>query len=450
MLSDAQCKAAKPRARQYVLTDADGLELLVTPAGAKVWRFRYRFGDQRRRITLGYYPTMRLAAARGAAAKHRNALWSGEDPATVGPHPDGGGSLHRISTPSTIDAVIDSYIAEHQPAWRPKTASTYLAAIKTFREWARASGLRFARDITPSALASFRAHAIERPQRSRHAKATNADQPRTRNAVNSELRAIKTMLQALRKAGRLPAITASDHVTDNLGALKVKRTRPDPLLPAQLRTLLDACRRHDAAGHAPAPIGPLVALVLLTGMRVGEALRLTWTDVDLDAMTIRVDAYKTNERRVNLRVCPVVVQLLGTLARGRKASPHDRVFAHTKKSARTARLRLIADYDAPAFLYSTRHSRADAGDDNGRGASRSVPTLRSTCGSYLTCAPGIFGAASAAMSALQLGHSVKVAQDHYVGALWSIPADATTVEAAMGIEAEVTAIVAPARRLRVV
>lgn len=444
MLSDAQCKAAKPRERQYVLTDADGLELLVTPAGAKVWRFRYRFVGARRRITLGHYPAMGLAAARAVAAKHRNALWSGEDPA-ASLHHDGGGSLPRPSAPTTVDAVLDSYVADRQPDWRPKTAATYLAAIKTFREWARASGLRAARDITPSALASFRRHAIERPQRSHHAKARNADQPRTRNAVNSELRAIKTMLQTLRKAGRLPSITASDHVTDNLGALKIKRTRPDPLLPSQLRALLDACRRHDAE-HPAAPIGPLVAFVLLTGMRVGEALRLVWADVDLEGMTIRVDAYKTNERRVNLRVCPVAVQLLGTLARDGKASPHDRVFAHTKKSARTARLRLIADYGAPAFLYSTRHSRADAD----RGVSRSVPTLRSTCGSYLTCAPGIFGAASAAMSALQLGHSVKVAQDHYVGALWSIPADATTVEAAMQIEAEIAAIVAPARRLRVV
>jgi hypothetical protein len=35
-LSDAQIKAVKPRSRQYTLTDADGLELLVTPAGAKV------------------------------------------------------------------------------------------------------------------------------------------------------------------------------------------------------------------------------------------------------------------------------------------------------------------------------------------------------------------------------------------------------------------------------
>lgn len=440
MLSDAQCKAARPRARQYTLTDADGLELLVTPAGAKVWRFRYRFGGTRQRLTLGHYPAMGVAAARSEAAKLRNTLWSGEDPAA---HRDRGSVRSAASSdPATVDAVLDSYIADRQPDWRPNTARNYLAAIKTFRDWARASGLRSAADLTPSALANFRRHAIERPQRSRHATASNAEQPRTRNAVNSELRAIKTMLQTLRKAGRLPSITARDHITDNLGALAIKRTRPDPLRPEQLRELLDACRRHDADEHPPAPIGPLVVLVLLTGMRVGEALQLTWSDVDLGAQVIRVRAYKVGERVVNLRVCPVAVQLLASLPRSGA-----RVFAHTKKSARTARLRLVADYGAPAFLFSTRHSRADDGDG---GASRSVPTLRSTCGSYLTCAPGIFGAASAAMSALQLGHSVKVAQDHYVGALWDIPASATTVEAAMQIEAELAAIVAPARRLRVV
>lgn len=42
MLSDAQARSAKPGSKQFVIADADGLELLVTPSGAKVWRLRYQ------------------------------------------------------------------------------------------------------------------------------------------------------------------------------------------------------------------------------------------------------------------------------------------------------------------------------------------------------------------------------------------------------------------------
>jgi hypothetical protein len=58
--------------------------------------------------------------------------------------------------------------------------------------------------------------------------------------------------------------------------------------------------------------------------------------------------------------------------------------------------------------------------------------LRSTCGTYLTNAPGIFGAASAYRSAKQLGHSVTVAERHYVG-LIRLPVSAKTLDDATGV-----------------
>jgi hypothetical protein len=60
--------------------------------------------------------------------------------------------------------------------------------------------------------------------------------------------------------------------------------------------------------------------------------------------------------------------------------------------------------------------------------------LRRTCGTFLTNAPGIFGAASAYRSAKQLGHSVQIAEKHYLGLVRGIPRDARTVEAAMQID----------------
>jgi hypothetical protein len=60
--------------------------------------------------------------------------------------------------------------------------------------------------------------------------------------------------------------------------------------------------------------------------------------------------------------------------------------------------------------------------------------LRRTCGTFLTNAPGIFNAASAYRSAKQLGHSLAVAERHYLGVERGIPRDARTLEAAMQIE----------------
>ena len=65
----------------------------------------------------------------------------------------------------------------------------------------------------------------------------------------------------------------------------------------------------------------------------------------------------------------------------------------------------------------------------------SRPTLRRTCAAVLTNAPAIYGAASAYRSAKRLGHSVVVAERHYVDLLRELPNQAKTLEAALGIEA---------------
>lgn len=44
MLTDTQCRNAKPKARPYKLADSNGLYLEVKPNGAKAWRYRFRLG----------------------------------------------------------------------------------------------------------------------------------------------------------------------------------------------------------------------------------------------------------------------------------------------------------------------------------------------------------------------------------------------------------------------
>ncbi|PVX30988.1 tyrosine-type recombinase/integrase [Sphingomonas pokkalii] len=88
MLTDLQCRKAAAREKPYKLTDANGLYLYVTPAGAKSWRFKYRFGARpdskpgqvERKLVLGTYPEVTLLEAREARDAARKLLREGIDP----------------------------------------------------------------------------------------------------------------------------------------------------------------------------------------------------------------------------------------------------------------------------------------------------------------------------------------------------------------------------------
>jgi Arm DNA-binding domain len=56
-LTELQVRAAKPAAKAYKLYDERGLFMLVTPAGGRLWRFKYRHAGVEKLLTLGAYPT---------------------------------------------------------------------------------------------------------------------------------------------------------------------------------------------------------------------------------------------------------------------------------------------------------------------------------------------------------------------------------------------------------
>ena len=64
MLTDLKVRQARARDADYKLGDGGGLNLLVTKAGSKSWRFKYRFADKEKRVTFGLYPEVALSEAR--------------------------------------------------------------------------------------------------------------------------------------------------------------------------------------------------------------------------------------------------------------------------------------------------------------------------------------------------------------------------------------------------
>ncbi len=361
-----------------------------------------------------------------------------------------------------LDEAIKNYFETARVRLKTKTIKTHELALARLREWAKREGVRSTADLTRPRLSSLRDYLIRAPKRVTQAgekrgtsKATKAK--RSPVSVNRELASIKALCNVWRARGMLPNLHRDD-LADALAALPVPREQPAYLSPTSLKNLFESAKRYDEAcfdetreehaGERPKgttpkfiPVASFLATLLLTGMRRGEALAIEWSMIDLDALDhegrkvgeIRLPAsiVKTHRARtVGLEVSPGLRRLLAAM---KLRASKGRVFAlHTGDTVEKARRRMMKDFGAPPFDWQT---------------------LRSTCATFLTNAPGIFGAATAFMSAKQLGHSVQVAERHYLGVHRGIPRDARSLEAAMQIESELAdvlgaCVTAPGRAAR--
>ncbi len=79
-LTDTEIRNARPKDKPYKLTDGQGLYLLVTPKGSKLWRLKYRIGGIEKTLSLGKYPQVSLKETRNKAFEAKQGLSSGIDP----------------------------------------------------------------------------------------------------------------------------------------------------------------------------------------------------------------------------------------------------------------------------------------------------------------------------------------------------------------------------------
>lgn len=80
-LNNTKISQAKPKLKDYTLSDGDGLYLLVKSNGSKLWRFNYYdLNKKRRLVSFGAYPEMGLAEARAKRAEYRELVAQGIEP----------------------------------------------------------------------------------------------------------------------------------------------------------------------------------------------------------------------------------------------------------------------------------------------------------------------------------------------------------------------------------
>lgn len=79
-LTDIKIKNAKAKDKNYRLYDGDGMYLEVSTNGGKWWRFKYRYNNKEKRLSLGVYPDVGLKKARERRDECRQLVADGTDP----------------------------------------------------------------------------------------------------------------------------------------------------------------------------------------------------------------------------------------------------------------------------------------------------------------------------------------------------------------------------------
>ena len=88
MLTDTKIKASKPSEKPYKLADGEGLYLYITPTGARLWRFKYRYAGKEKLAAFGGYQPgssnhVSLSEARSRLTEAKRQLRDGIDPSAA-------------------------------------------------------------------------------------------------------------------------------------------------------------------------------------------------------------------------------------------------------------------------------------------------------------------------------------------------------------------------------
>lgn len=384
------------------------------------------------------------------------------------------------TTGTAFADAIGRYTKAHAHL-RDATKVANLAVTKSLIDWAASAGVRSADDLTRPKLIAFVESVINARRttpattkaKGKRGTRKASGKPKSAHTINRQLVRAKTILSYVCDLDLFPKLTHDD-LRRTIHPIQTTSDRIDYLKPGQLQKLLEAALRHDAetqtftreeaAGRRPKgttpkyePIAPFVATVMLTGMRYAEALALDWKRVELEApdndgkpvgeIYLAGIGTKTKRGRViDLAVSPALKRLFtalklrtggkGPVFQQRERDEHGDPKALTRGLADAA-----AKHLRGIVKVKGRGKHAEAKDGFGAPDNFGWQALRRTCGTFLTNAPGIFGASSAYRSAKQLGHSVTVAERHYLDVARGIPRDAATLEAAMQIEAQIEAVI---------
>ncbi|OAM43793.1 integrase, partial [Eikenella sp. NML97-A-109] len=129
-LNDRQIKNAKPTGtgKKAKLFDGGRLYLEVTPAGGKIFRWKYRIDGKEKTLTIGKYPAVSLSEARQAAENAHRLLSGGQDPAAAKQQEK---QERKAAALNTFEALARRWHADNLHRWKPNHAERIMRYFET-------------------------------------------------------------------------------------------------------------------------------------------------------------------------------------------------------------------------------------------------------------------------------------------------------------------------------
>ena len=281
--------AAELRDTPYFIwcSDLAGFGVRVFPSGKRVYYVDYRNkAGVRKRMTIGPHGKITAEEARKLAVANLGGAVKGEDPA-----------LERTTrrTSLTMAALCDTYLAASDKGLimgkggRPKKASTlYVDRGRIEGHIKPLLGKKLVRDITKADISRF----IRDVASGKTAADRKTAKPRGRSIVEG---GTGTAARTTGLLGGILSFAVSEGVIDVNPATGVKRPadnrRQRRLTPAEYGKLGKALRlAADEAEQPQAILGTW--LLALTGCRMGEIVKLRWSEVNEAGGCLRLEDSK--------------------------------------------------------------------------------------------------------------------------------------------------------------
>lgn len=338
-LTELAIRNAKPRDRLFKLSDGGGLQLWVTPDGAKRWRLAYRYACKQKLLALGVYPLVGAKHARLARDDAKRLLAAGKDP-----------SLERkAARAADVAAAANSFGV---------VADELLAKKRLEGKAASTTGkIGWLLDLARPELGHRPVAQVTTPEVLRVLKGVEG-----RGALETARRLRSTIGEVFRLA--IATGRAENDPTSALrGAIAspVVRHRAAIIEPGPFGGLLRAIDGYSGAPETRAAL----QLLALTFVRPGEVRAAEWTEVNLEAGLWSISAQRMKMRRPHrVPLAPQAVALLRDLqaisGRGRFLFPSarrgERCLSDATLIAALRRLGYAADQMTPHGFRSAASS----------------------------------------------------------------------------------------------
>jgi integrase len=293
-LTDLAIKRSVPGPKIIKLSDGGGLQLWITPDGAKRWRLAYRFRGAQKTFAIGVYPEVGLRDARDAREGARKTLAHGEDPTQV----KQAAKAAKVEEGVNTFATIASELAEKKR--RDKKAAATLRKFEWFMSFALpAFGSRAIGDITAREVLMVLKEVESR-------------------GIHETARKLRTAIGDVFRYAIATARAENDPTTALRGALVTPTVTPRAAIvaPNAFGGLLRAIGDYQGAPETRAAL----ELLALTFVRPGELRAAEWAEFDVDAALWEIPLRRMKMRRPH-RV-PLAARVLAILKELRHLTGH--------------------------------------------------------------------------------------------------------------------------------